>query len=29
MYICISSFIILSRKAEGFGPVKPWQPILR
>jgi len=28
MYICISSLIILSRKAEGFGPVKPWQPIL-
>lgn len=25
-YICTSSLKFLSRKAEGNGPVKPWQP---
>jgi len=27
-YLCSSSLDNLSRKAEGFGPLKPWQPIL-
>jgi hypothetical protein len=28
LYLCASSLDNLSRKAEGFGPLKPWQPIL-
>jgi len=27
-YLCASSLIHLSRKAEGYGPVKPWQPTM-
>ncbi len=26
LYICASSLDYLSRKAEGIGPMKPWQP---